>query len=80
MAIKFELRSTSIFSKKSRFGNKLSSFNERIKSSKTKQKNELYLFIDQSYFDNDRAQLFIIIQPIHTTITNFSGLLDTVSQ
>ena len=56
------------------------SFNKIIKSSKIKQKKESYLFIEQSYFDNDRAQLFIIIQPIHTTITKFSGRLDTVSQ
>ena len=37
-------------------------------------------FIDQSYFHNDGAQLYLIFQPIRQTITTFSGLSDTVSK
>ena len=38
------------------------------------------IFIGQSYFNNDGAQLFLIFQPIYKTITMFSGLSDTVSE
>ena len=38
------------------------------------------LFIGQSYFDNDRAQLFSIFQLILKTITAFSGLPEIISQ
>ena len=35
------------------------------------------LFIGQSHFNDDRAQLYLIFQPIYKTITTFSGLKDT---
>ena len=38
------------------------------------------LFIGQSYFNNDGAQLYLIFQPIYETITTFSGLKDTISE
>ena len=38
------------------------------------------LFIGQSYFNNDRAQLYVIFQPICKTISTFSGLPDTISE
>ena len=38
-----------------------------------------HLFIGQSYFDNNGAQLSLIFQPIYKTIT-FSGRKDTVSK
>ena len=38
------------------------------------------LFIGQSYFNNDGAQLNLIFQPIYKTITTFSGLRDTISE
>ena len=38
------------------------------------------LFIAQSWFNNYRAQLFIIFQPIPKTITILFGLRDTISQ
>ena len=38
------------------------------------------LFIGQSYFNNDRAQLYLIFQPICKTISTFSGLPDTISK
>ena len=37
------------------------------------------LFIGQRYFNNDRAQVYLIFQPIYKTITTFSGLPDTIS-
>ena len=38
------------------------------------------LFIGQSYFNNDRAQLYLIFQPICKTISTFSGLETTISE
>ena len=38
------------------------------------------LFIGQSYFNNDGAQLYLIFQSIYKTITTFSGLKDTISE
>ena len=38
------------------------------------------IFINQSYFNNDGAQLFLIFQPNYKIIATFSGLLDTVSE
>ena len=32
------------------------------------------IFIFQSYFNNDGTQLYLIFQPIYTTITTFSGM------
>ena len=40
---------------------------------------DLSLFIGQSYFNIDIAQLYLIFQPTCKTITTFSGLLDTIS-
>ena len=41
---------------------------------------DLRLFIGQSYFNNDGAQIYLIFQPIYKTITTFSGLIDTISE
>ena len=41
---------------------------------------DLSLFICQSYFNNDGAQLYLVFQPIQKTITIFSGLIDTISK
>ena len=38
------------------------------------------MFIGQSYFNNDGAQLYLILQPIYKTITTFSGLKDAISE
>ena len=38
------------------------------------------LFTGQSYFNNDRAQLYLIFQPIYKTIITFSGLQHTISK
>ena len=38
------------------------------------------LFIGQSYFDNDGAQLYLKFQSINKTITTFSGLIVTISE
>ena len=35
--------------------------------------------IGQSYFNNDGAHFYWTFQPIHKTMTTFSGLSDTVS-
>ena len=35
---------------------------------------------DVDKLDNDRAQFYLILQPIYKTITTFSGLKDTVSE
>ena len=40
---------------------------------------DLSLFVGQSYFNNDGAQLYLIFQPIYKTITTFSGLSDKIS-
>ena len=36
------------------------------------------LFIGQSYFNNDGAQLYLIFQPIYKTISTLSGLPETI--
>ena len=36
------------------------------------------LFIGQSYFNNDGAQLYLILQPIYNTISTSSDLPDTI--
>ena len=38
------------------------------------------LFIGQSYFNNDGAQLYLIFQTIHKTITTFLGFPNTISE
>ena len=38
------------------------------------------LFIGQSYFNNDGAQLYLKFQPICKSITRFSGLKYTISE
>ena len=38
------------------------------------------LFINQSYFKNDGAQLYLIFQPFCKTITTYSSLKDTISE
>ena len=75
---------------KRNFANKLSSFNKRINWNKTKHvlvKHELKklktfdsgIFIVQSYFNNDEAQLYLIFQPIYRTTTTFSGIQNIIS-
>ena len=79
------------FVRKTDIDNKLSGFNKRINSNKTKYvlvENELKklktfdssLFIGQSYFNNDGAQLYLKFQPIYKTITTFPGLKNTMSE
>ena len=71
------------------FDNKLLTFHKRINLNKLKHvliKNESKkfqtfdssLFIDQSDFNNDRDQLYLIFQPICKIITQFSGLPGTI--
>ena len=38
------------------------------------------MFIGQSYFNNDRAQCYLIFQPICKTFTIFSGLTYPISE
>ena len=70
---------------------KLKKLHKKIVSNKTKYllvKNELRklqlidssLFIGQSYFNNDGAQLSLTFQPIFKTIATFSGLPNTISE
>ena len=40
---------------------------------------DLSLFIGQSCFSNDGAQLYLILELIYKTITIFSGLIGTIS-
>ena len=72
------------------FHEKLKDLNKKVTSNKTKHllvKNEVKelqtfdssLFIGQSYFNNDGAQLLLIFQPTFKTISTFSGLPDTIS-
>ena len=79
------------FVKKTDFDDKLKNSNKKVTSNKTKHllvENEFKklqtfdssLFIGQSYFINDGAQLYLIFQSIYKTITTFSGLPDTISQ
>ena len=66
------------------------SFNKRINSNETKYVlvEEKYLtktfdsslFCGQSYFNNDRAQIYLIFQSIYKTLTRFSGLKGTISE
>ena len=73
------------FVKKTDFDDKLKNLNKKVTSNKTKHllvENEFKklqtfdssLFIGQSYFNNDGAQLYLIFQPIYKTISIFSGL------
>ena len=41
---------------------------------------DLSLFIGQSYFNSDGAQLYLIIQPIYKTVTTFYGLIYPISE
>ena len=80
-----------ISQKKTDFDVKLKNLNKKVISNKTKhllvgnkfKKLQTFgssLFIGQSYFDNDGAQLYVIFQPIYKTITTFSGLPNTISE
>ena len=40
----------------------------------------LSLFIGQSYFNNDGAQIYLIFQAIYKTVTTFSGLTYSISE
>ena len=79
------------FVKKTDFDDKLKNLNKKVTSNKTKHllvENEFKklqtfdssLFIGQSYFNNDGAQLYLIFHPIYKSITTFSGLPDTISE
>ena len=79
------------FIKKADFGDKLKSLNKTVISNKTKYllaENELKrlktfdssLFIAQSYFNNDGAQLYLIFQPIYKSIKMLSNIPYTVSE
>ena len=41
---------------------------------------DLHFFIDQSYFNNDGSQNYLIFQTIYKTITTFSVLTSTISE
>ena len=45
---------------------------------KNEKKFDSSLFIDESYLNNHRAQLYLVFPPISKTITTFSGLPDTI--
>ena len=75
------------FSRKTDFGDKIKNLNKKVTSNKTKhllvesvlkklQTFDSSIFVSQSYFYNDGAQLFLIFQPIIKTITLFPGLLE----
>ena len=77
------------FINKTDFDNKLLNFNKRVNLNKTEYlliENEFKKlqtfdsspFIGQSYFTNDGAQIYLLFQPIHKTITTFSGLPDII--
>ena len=79
------------FVRKTDIDNKLSGFNKRINSNKTKNvlvENELKklktfdssLFIGQSYFNDDGSQLYLKFQSIYKTITTFSVLKNIISK
>ena len=76
---------------KTDYDDKLKKLNEQITSNKTKHvlvENERKklrtfdssLFVGQSYFNNDGAQLYLIFQPIFKTVTTFSGLPNIILQ
>ena len=76
---------------KTDFDNKLKNLNKNITSSKTKNvldENEFkklqtfdsILFIGQTSFNKDGAQLYLIFQPIYKTITTFSDLSYIISE
>ena len=79
------------FIKKTNFDDKLKKLNKKFTSNETKHvfvENKLKklqtldssLFTDQSYFNNNGAQLYLIFQPTDKTITTFSSLSDTISE
>ena len=81
----------SYFVKKTDFDDKLKKLNKKYISNKTKHvlvKNKLKilqtfessLFLGQSYFNNDGAQCYLIVEPIYKFITTSSGLVDTNSK
>ena len=47
---------------------------------KTLKKLDVSLFIGQSYFNNDGAQLFLIFQPYFKIITTLSNLPEMISK
>ena len=76
---------------KTYFDEKLKNLYRKITSNKTKivlvenefkklQTFDSSLFIGQSYFNNDGAQLYLKFQPIYKTITTFPGLKNTMSE
>ena len=76
---------------KTYFDEKLKNLYKKITSNKTKivlvenefkklQTFDSSLFIGQSYFNNDGAQLYLIFQPICKTVTTFSGLPNIILQ
>ena len=74
--------------KKTDFDDKLKNFNKKVTSNKTKVEHELKklqtfdssVFIGQSYFFNDRAQLYLIFQPLYHTLKRLGNTEKTVSQ
>ena len=73
------------------FDDKLKNVNKKVTSNKTKHllvENEFKklqtfdssLFIGQSYFNNDGAQLYLIFQLIYKTIKIFSNTPYTISE
>ena len=79
------------FIKEIDFNNKIKNLNKKVTSNKSKHlliENELKklqtfdsnLFIGQNYFNNNRAQLYLIFQPIYKTITAFFALTGTISE
>ena len=79
------------FFKKLEFDDKLKKLNVKVTSNKTRhllvgnefkklQTFDSSLFLGQSYFNNHGAQLYLIFQPIHKTISIFSCFPDTISK
>ena len=70
------------------FDDKRKNLDKKVKTKHLLIENELkklqsshsILFIGQSYYNNDGAELYLIFQPIYKTITAFSGLKDTISE
>ena len=44
------------------------------------QTSDSSLFVGQNYFNNDGAQLYLILRPIYETVTTFSGLPNIISE